>query len=122
VTDSKLARAKQFRAQMTTEETVLWGRLRRNQLSGLHFRRQQPIAGFIVDFYCNAASLVVEIDGLIHETQQSYDDARDNVLESRGLRVVRIPAIQVRLEIDDVLAQIAAAAASPLPLREGAGG
>ena len=50
---------------MTPEEKILWGCLRGNKLNGLHFRRQQVIAGYIVDFYCHSVRLVIEIDGKI---------------------------------------------------------
>ena len=51
---------------MTPAEKILWQELRANKL-GVHFRRQQAIAGFIVDFYCHKAGLVVEVDGDIHD-------------------------------------------------------
>ena len=50
----------------------VWQELRENKL-GVHFRRQQVIAGFIVDFYCHKAGLVVEVDGDIHDLQQEED-------------------------------------------------
>ncbi len=68
---AKVERARQLRREPTREEALLWERLRRNQLDGLHFRRQQIIDGFIVDFYCHAAGLVVEVDGPIH-TRQTF--------------------------------------------------
>ena len=49
----KLERAREFRREMTGEEDALWQRLRTNRLNGLHFRRQQVIGTFIVDFYCD---------------------------------------------------------------------
>ncbi len=52
----------------------IWQELRGNKL-GVHFRRQQVIAGFIVDFYCHKAALVVEVDGDIHDLQQEEDAA-----------------------------------------------
>ncbi len=55
------ARARELRREMTPAEKVLWQELRGNKL-GLHFRRQQIIAGFIADFYCYAASLIIEVD------------------------------------------------------------
>ena len=62
VTKEKLQRAKELRRNMTPAEKMLWGELRANKL-GIHFRRQQIIEGFIVDFYCHKASLVIEVDG-----------------------------------------------------------
>jgi len=66
VSKEKLQRAKELRREMTPAEKILWEELRANKL-GVHFRRQQVIAGFIVDFYCHRAGLVVEVDGDIHD-------------------------------------------------------
>jgi very-short-patch-repair endonuclease len=107
---AKVERARQLRRQQTSEEAMLWQRLRRNQLGGLHFRRQQIIDGFIADFYCHDAALVVEVDGPIHAGQRSYDHERDRVLADRGLRVVRVTASDVRGRLDDVLRDILVAA------------
>jgi very-short-patch-repair endonuclease len=73
---------------MTPAEKLLWQELRANRL-GVHFRRQQVIAGFIVDFYCHKAALVVEVDGDIHDLQQEEDARREKVLGELGLRVIR---------------------------------
>jgi very-short-patch-repair endonuclease len=53
---------------------------------GVHFRRQQIIAGFIVDFYCHKAGLVIELDGDIHDLQKEEDARREKVLSEIGLR------------------------------------
>ena len=74
----KLARAKEFRRNMTLAEKILWRQLRRNQLGGYHFRRQQVIDGFIADFYCNAAKLIIEVDGGIHELLKENDQEQWN--------------------------------------------
>ncbi|BAZ31983.1 hypothetical protein NIES4074_44570 [Cylindrospermum sp. NIES-4074] len=105
----KHQRAKELRRQMTPEEKILWQYLRANRLHGLHFRRQQIINGFIADFYCHAASLVIEVDGKIHETQTEYDAERDKVLSARGLRLLRIKNEEVQQELDKVLKRISQA-------------
>ncbi|WP_414575883.1 endonuclease domain-containing protein [Anabaena sp. CCY 9402-a] len=99
----KMQRAKEFRRQMTPAEKILWQHLCGNRLHGLHFRRQQIIDGFIADFYCHAARLVIEVDGKIHEQQAEYDAERDKVLSARGLRLLRIKNEEVVQEIDRVL-------------------
>ena len=66
VTKEKLQRAKELRREMTPAENLLWKEVRANKL-GVHFRRQQVIQGFIVDFYCHRAGLVVEVDGDVHD-------------------------------------------------------
>jgi very-short-patch-repair endonuclease len=88
VTKEKLQRAKELRREMTPAEKILWEELRANKL-GVHFRRQQVIEGFIVDFYCHKAALVVEVDGDIHDLQKEEDERREKVLSALGLRIVR---------------------------------
>jgi very-short-patch-repair endonuclease len=73
---------------MTLAQKILWQELRGNKLR-VHFRRQQVIGGFIVDFYCHKAELVVEVDGDIHDLQREDDARREKVLREMGLRVVR---------------------------------
>ena len=82
-------RAKELRWKMTPAETALWERLKTKQLHGLKFRRQHPIHYFILDFYCHAHQLVVEVDGGIHQQQRDYDDARTQWLNQRGFQVIR---------------------------------
>jgi very-short-patch-repair endonuclease len=91
---------------MTPAEKKLWQALRGNKLEWLHFRRQQIIAGFIVDFYCHAAGLVVEIEGEIHQQQQEYDNERDKVISEIGLRVLHIPKEEVLEDLPQVLEKI----------------
>ncbi len=122
VSEAKVQRAKELRRRMTPEETALWERLRAHRLNGLHFRRRQVIDGFIVDFYCHAASLVVEVDGEVHAAQADYDLERDRILAQRGLRVFRVSNADVQRDLPGVLARIAAAAETPhpsTPLRAG---
>lgn len=90
VAKEKLERAREFRRDMTPAEAILWQELRGNKL-GVHFRRQQVIAGFIVDFYCHKAGLVIELDGSVHagDEQKENDTERDKVLSEMGLRIVR---------------------------------
>jgi len=92
---------------MTPEEKILWEHLRDRRLNGLKFRRQQVIEGFIVDFYCHAAGVVVEVDGAVHRAQTDYDRERDRLLTARGLRVLRVTNTDVRERLDEVLKRIA---------------
>ena len=95
---------------------MLWGRLRANRLEGLHFRRQQVIDGYIVDFYCHAAGLAIEIDGPVHRAQSESDAARDSVLRDRGLTVLRVTNDQVHDDIEGVLRRILLIIDTPLPV------
>src|SRR6476619_4151787 len=88
VTKEKLQRAKELRRNMTPTEEILWNQLRANKL-GVHFRRQQIIAGFIVDFYCYKAALVIEVDGDIHYLQQEEDARREKALHELRLQIIR---------------------------------
>jgi very-short-patch-repair endonuclease len=107
VDEVKVVRAKELRREMTPEELCLWQHLRRNSLQGLHFRRQQLIDGFIADFSCHAAGLVVEVDGPIHEDQADYDAERDRVFAARDIEVVRLTNAEVNNDIAAALARIA---------------
>ena len=84
-------RARQLRKTMTKEERKLWYDFLRAY--PLHIYRQRTIGKYIADFYCPAASLVIELDGSQHcePAAQSYDAARTAYLASLGLHVLRIP-------------------------------
>jgi very-short-patch-repair endonuclease len=86
--------AKQQRRNMTPPEVKLWALLRRSP-GGVGFRRQHPVGPYVADFYCPAAKLVIEIDGLIHDFTVERDGARDEYIRSLGLSVLRIPASDV---------------------------
>jgi very-short-patch-repair endonuclease len=106
ITSEKRQRAKELRQNMTPEETLLWRALRTNKLAGWHFRRQQVIDGFIVDFYCHAASLIIEVDGGIHITQKEQDAERDAHLTSRGFHILRVTNDEVNNDLQGVLRKI----------------
>ncbi len=106
VAKKKLQRVKELRVGLTPEEKILWRHLRTNRLAGLHFRRQQVIDGFIVDFYCHQSGLVVELDGTVHQTQMNYDGSRDRALFLRKLRTLRIKNEEMRENLEGVLAKI----------------
>ncbi len=90
VQPEKLSLARRLRREMTLPERILWRALRRDAVEGFHFRRQQVIEGFIVDFYCDAAKLAIELDGSVHEEQWKYDESRDKAISRQGVRVLRI--------------------------------
>ena len=113
VSAEKKALARQLRRDMTPEERMLWGRQRDRRLRGHHFRRQHVIRGFVVDFYCDAARLAVEVDGGIHADQTEYDCERDALLGAHGIRVLRISNDDVRTNLTAVLAHISVASEQP---------
>src|SRR5512134_914578 len=105
VTKEKLQRAKELRREMTPAEKLLWQEVRAKKL-GVRFRRQQVIAGFIVDFYCHRAELVVEVDGDIHDLQQEEDARREKVLSEMGLTIVRFRNEDVIRDLPAVIGNI----------------
>jgi very-short-patch-repair endonuclease len=123
----KKAMARAMRREMTSAEARLWQSLRGSQLNGLKFRRQQVIDGFIADFYCHEAQLVVEADGCIHDERQEYDSERASILAARQLIVLRFPNTRIENDLSTVLSEIAATAQQRIsqptlaPLSEGEG-
>ena len=73
---------------------------------GVHFQRQQVIQGFIVDFYCHRARLVVEVDGDVHDLQKEEDKRREKVLSTLGLRVVRFGDDEIVRNLSAVMGKI----------------
>lgn len=95
--------ARELRKNPTPSEEILWQALRKRQLDSRKFRRQMPIGPFVVDFYCSTERLAVEVDGSIHENQREADKTRQELLESLGIRFVRVTADQVNQNLPHVL-------------------
>lgn len=94
-TPALLSRAKRLRKKMTREECRLWfGCLKDFPIP---IRRQEILGGFIVDFYCSRARLVIELDGEQHARLQGkrYDARRTQKIEAMGYKVIRIPNREV---------------------------
>jgi very-short-patch-repair endonuclease len=107
VTAEYRQRARRLRRNMTPEERCLWQALRRHALQGYHFRRQQIVGSYILDFYCHAAGVGVEIDGAYHRAQRAYDAVRDADLAAQHIRVLRFTNDDVMTALPRVLADIA---------------
>ena len=103
VSEEKVRLAQEMRRNMTAAETALWKRISGNTL-GFHFRRQQIISGFIADFYCHQAALVVEVDGPVHDA--AYDAERDCIFANLGLTTLRFTNQHVQEQIGVVLYHI----------------
>jgi very-short-patch-repair endonuclease len=100
--------AQKLRKNMTDAEKLLWSKVRMKQIAELQFYRQAIIGDYIVDLYCPAAKVVVEIDGGQHyygEGQES-DKTRDNKLTGLGLKILRFSNLDVLQNIDGVIEQI----------------
>jgi very-short-patch-repair endonuclease len=83
--------ARKLRQTLTPAEHRFWFLVRNRKFLNLRFRRQHPIGKYIVDFYCHELSLIIELDGAIHDRRkmQNYDALRDRVLEDTGLTILR---------------------------------
>jgi very-short-patch-repair endonuclease len=89
---------------MTDAEALLWSRLRGGRLRGTKFRRQHPVAGFIADFACEDARLVIEVDGGQHN--ESVDAPRTATIEAAGYSLLRFWNHDVIENLDGVVAEI----------------
>jgi very-short-patch-repair endonuclease len=100
---------------MTPPELRLWGVLRGDTLGGPRFRRQHPMGPYILDFYCPAAKLAIEVDGEGHghPDQAGHDLRRDRWLAEQGVRMLRVAAVDVRDSLDGVVADVMAAIRGP---------
>lgn len=81
---------------------MLWLEIKNRSL-GYQFHRQVPISNFIVDFYCHELMLVIEIDGSSHDNKYEDDKARQGILESYGIRVIRFDEYEIRKQLLNVL-------------------
>lgn len=88
-------RARGMRNNSTKGEIKFWCELLRKRQSGYQFYRQKILNHYIVDFYCAKLKLVVEIDGTSHDDKQEYDEHRDNILESYGLKILHYNDLKV---------------------------
>ena len=107
--EGAVSRARVMRQALTPPEARLWVRLRREGLGGLRFRRQHPVGPYVLDFYCPAARLAVEVDGESHALpgRAAHDARRTAWLAGQGVAVIRVTAEAVRTNLDNVLDWIA---------------
>ena len=90
-TPEATARARSLRRAATRAEKKLWYVLQRGQMSGLSFRRQHPLGGYVMDFYCPAIRLAIEVDGGQHNGAlgRARDERRSKWLQGKGVTVLR---------------------------------
>jgi len=100
---------------MSLPEVLLWQRLKGSP-NGVAFRKQHPIDPYIVDFYCAAARLIVEVDSEVHtmDDRPQRDQAREQFLRSSHYRIVRIWAKDILRDADEVANSVLRLAATPL--------
>ena len=85
---------------------ISWEFISGGNKSHLHLRAGASVVGFIVDFYCHKATLVIEVDGDIHDLQQEEDARREKVLNEMGLRMVRFRNEEVMKNLSAVIGKI----------------
>jgi very-short-patch-repair endonuclease len=100
-------RAKSLRHEAPLAERMLWSALRESA-KGTHirFRRQQPIHPYIVDFVCLRLRLVIEVDGMSHDTRLEFDQRRDAYLKGLGYDIMRVQNEDVLNNCDGVVRAI----------------
>jgi very-short-patch-repair endonuclease len=110
-----LYEARKARRAMSLPEVLLWQRLKGSP-QGIAFRKQHPIGGYRADFYCAAAKLVIEVDGIAHDMgdRPERDAQRTAWLEKQGYQILRVPAADVLKDADEAAQSAMAFAARPL--------
>ena len=108
VSPQQRTRAKSLRRTLTRAETLLWRYLKAHHIDGLGFRRQVPIRGYIADFVCHSARLIIELDGESHdfESRQQGDARRDMWFKSEGYTVLRFINEDVLTNLEGIVASI----------------
>jgi very-short-patch-repair endonuclease len=105
---SETSKRRTLRASAPNAELVVWSHLRKKGVQGYRFRRQYSIGPYVVDFYCPALKLAVEIDGASHfrEGAQAEDRRRQSFIESLGIRFLRFTNDEVFNNLEQVLEEI----------------
>jgi len=101
-----IEKAKHLRSRLTTPEALLWDKLKGKKICNVRFRRQHPIDTYIVDFYCHAAKLVIEIDGKIHLQHREYDSHREKELNNLGIKILRFTNSTIENNIENAVKEI----------------
>ncbi|HEX9080206.1 MAG TPA: endonuclease domain-containing protein [Desulfuromonadaceae bacterium] len=109
-------RRRELRRNQTDAERAFWTRVRNGQFFGMRFFRQYSVGPYILDFYCPALKLAVELDGGQHNESEGreYDSARSAYLNAHGIEVVRFWNNEALCEMDGVLALLEQKINSPI--------
>ena len=100
--------AKELRYTQTEAEQRVWALLRNRQLNGKKFRRQHPIADYVLDFYCHECKLAIELDGEHHKQEKvkEYDAARTKFLNQSAIKILRFWNDEIAIDVDSVIQRI----------------
>jgi very-short-patch-repair endonuclease len=102
----------QFMRKTPTEaEAAFWEIVRGRKINGKKFHRQFPVKFkyenqnrfFFADFYCPESSLIVEIEGGVHQSQIDYEELRAHIINGLGLRVIRFSNEDVLQNLENVI-------------------
>ena len=99
---------KKLRNNLTPAEAKLWSLLKNGQLENRKFRRQHSVGPYVLDFYCPSEKLCIELDGIVHFTEEGYeyDTARTEYLKTLNIRVMRFENKDVFENAEGVLEEI----------------
>ena len=102
------SKAGKLRNEMTTEEMLLWEKLKSNLFHGYKFIRQHPISIYVADFYCHKFNLIIEVDGEYHNEQNQLckDAERTKDLNFQGMKILRFTNAEIKNDINAVLKKI----------------
>jgi len=86
-----IEKCREYRKNLTEAEAALWKELRAKKILGYKFRRQHPMGGYILDFYCAEVRLAIEVDGSMHQDQEQieYDRHRSSNQAEMDIEVLR---------------------------------
>jgi len=100
--------ARDLRNNSTLGEVLLWKQLKGKQTKGYDFHRQKPILTYVVDFYCPALRLVIEVDGGYHNEEEvaKRDKERQGKIENLGIEFLRFTDKEIRYDMQSVLMEI----------------
>jgi very-short-patch-repair endonuclease len=106
----KTANARRLRRNQTLAEKTLWAMVRNRRLGGFKFLRQMAIDRYFADFVCEAAKVIIELDGPVHDGREDYDARRTETLELFGYLVLRFRNARVLADpggtADDILSAL----------------
>lgn len=114
IKQESIHRCRELRKKQTKAEQIFWQAVRDRRFCNLKFSRQYPIhfiwndkrKFFVADFYCDRLKLVIEIDGMVHLSQKDKDKIRSFIINTLGLRVIRIQNEAVLKNIDGVMVRL----------------
>lgn len=97
--------ARENRNTSTNAEIRIWCELLRDgQANGYRFLRQRPVLHYIADFMCKELNLIIEIDGITHDSKDAFekDEKRQRDLKEAGFTVLRFSDWEVKNDIGGV--------------------